>query len=140
MTAATTTTTTTSVGSMRVSELLGARVTRVPQAATIVEVATTLAANDIGVVAVGIGDQILGVLSERDIVRALASGGDPATITASELAHTDLVWCDASATVAEVGLQMMEHWVRHVLVERKGHLVGIVSARDLLGVYVANDS
>ena len=33
---------------------------------------------------------------------------------------------------------MMEEYVRHVLLERDGHLVGIVSARDLLGAYVAN--
>jgi CBS domain-containing protein len=48
-----------------------------------------------------------------------------------------LVWCDAEATVEEVAVQMMEHYIRHVLVERDGALVGIVSARDLLGVYSA---
>ena len=34
----------------------------------------------------------------------------------------------------------MEHYVRHVLVERDGHLVGIVSARDLLGAYASGES
>jgi CBS domain-containing protein len=34
---------------------------------------------------------------------------------------------------------MMEQYVRHVLVEDSGRLIGIVSARDLLGVYAAAD-
>ncbi len=34
---------------------------------------------------------------------------------------------------------MMEHYVRHVLVEEDGRLVGIVSTRDPLGVYAAAD-
>ena len=34
----------------------------------------------------------------------------------------------------------MERWVRHVLVEEEGRVVGIVSARDLLGAYAAAES
>ena len=39
--------------------------------------------------------------------------------------------------LAEVAEEMCERYVRHVLVEEDGRLVGIVSARDLLGVYAA---
>jgi CBS domain-containing protein len=35
---------------------------------------------------------------------------------------------------------MMDRYVRHVLVESDGRLVGVVSARDLLGAYVASDA
>jgi CBS domain-containing protein len=35
---------------------------------------------------------------------------------------------------------MMEHYVRHVLLEEDGRLVGIVSMRDLLGAYAAADA
>ena len=45
------------------------------------------------------------------------------------------MWCDAEATVDQVAARMMDRYIRHVLVERDGALVGIVSARDLLGVY-----
>ena len=47
------------------------------------------------------------------------------------------MWCDESATVGEVATEMMEQYVRHVLVERDGDLIGIVSARDLLGAFAA---
>jgi CBS domain-containing protein len=41
--------------------------------------------------------------------------------------------------MAEVAEEMMDCYVRHVLVEDGGRLVGIVSARDLLGAYVSAD-
>ena len=73
--------------------------------------------------------------SRRD--RVVASGKDPAAVPASDIASTKLVWCDAEATVSQVATRMMDHYIRHVLVERDGALAGIVSARDLLGVYSA---
>ena len=65
---------------------------------------------------------------------------DPATTRASDVAHRTLVWCDAEATVTEVATEMMECYIRHVLVEEDGRLVGIVSARDLLGAYASGDT
>ena len=75
------------------------------------------------------------LVSERDVVRVVAAGADPAAVAAIDVAATKLVWCDGEDTVEQVATRMMEHYIRHVLVERDGALVGIVSARDLLGVY-----
>ena len=41
--------------------------------------------------------------------------------------------------MAAVAVQMMDQYVRHILVEDDGRLAGIVSARDLLGVYAIGD-
>ena len=103
--------------------------------ATIRMVAGELADDQIGLVVLGSGAEVHGVVSERDIVRALATGRDPAVTPARDVASTNLVWCDATATVHEVAERMMEDYVRHVLLEEDGRLVGIVSARDLLGAY-----
>ena len=62
------------------------------------------------------------------------------TTSASDIASTQLVWCDAAASVTEVATEMLEHYVRHILVEDDGRLVGVVSARDLLGAYASADS
>jgi len=105
--------------------------------ATLHEAAETLVADDVGLLVVGIAGQVEGVLSERDLVRAVALGRDPGTTLVRDIASTRLVWCDATATIAEVGELMMEKYVRHVLVEDAEQLVGVVSARDLLGAYVA---
>jgi CBS domain-containing protein len=120
-----------------VSILATDTVARVEPGASLGEVARAMTDADVGLLVVGRGDDVLGVVSERDIVRAVAAGDDLSATTAMDIAHTDLAWCDPSATVAEVATEMMERYVRHVLVEDGGRLVGIVSARDLLGAYAA---
>jgi CBS domain-containing protein len=127
----------TTVGALPVAALTADVVDRVSADANLWEVADALVEADVGALAVGHGDDVEGILSERDLVRALAARRDPWTTTAMDIAHTRLVWCDAESTVAEVAEEMMEHYVRHVLVENGGRVVGIVSARDLLGAYAA---
>jgi CBS domain-containing protein len=105
--------------------------------ATLRAVAEELVADEVGLLVVGTVDDVRGVVSERDVVRALANGRTADT-PVGELASTRLVWCDAAATVAEAAMLMMEQYVRHVLVEDDGRLLGVVSARDLLGAYVAD--
>ena len=124
-------------GLLPVSILATDTVARVAPDASLGAVARAMTDADVGLLVVGRGDDVDGVVSERDIVRAIAAGHDPNTTTAMEVAHTDLAWCDPTATVAEVATEMMERYVRHVLVEDGGRLVGIVSARDLLGAYAA---
>ena len=97
--------------------------------------ADELAGDQIGLVVLGTTHDVEAVLSERDVVKAVAAGLDPVTTPAIRVASTTLVWCDADATVREVVELMMERYVRHVLLEKDGRLVGIVSARDLLGAY-----
>jgi CBS domain-containing protein len=125
---------------MAVSELIGDEVIRIEADADLVAVADALTEHDIGVLAVGDPTQVQAIVSERDVVHALAARRDPGTTRAIDIAHTTLVWCDASSTIGEVAAEMMDHYVRHVLVESSGRLVGIVSARDLLGAYAATDS
>ena len=127
------------VGSLPVSALSADSVLRVDADADLWTVAAALAAADVGILVVGQGDDVQGVVSERDVVRALAAHRGVGDTTAAEIAHRDLVWCDAHADVADVAEEMMERYVRHVLVERNGRLVGIVSARDLLGAYASGE-
>ncbi len=126
-----------SAGSIPVCIITGDPVTRVAAGATVADVAKAIAAGDVGVVVVGADELPAAVVSERDVVRVVAAGQDPAVVMAAEIASTKLVWCDAEATVDQVAARMMDHYIRHVLVERDGALAGVVSARDLLGVYAA---
>jgi CBS domain-containing protein len=102
---------------------------------TLLAVADELYGDQIGLVVLGSMDNVESVISERDVVRGVADARDPATTPARDLASTKIVWCDASATVRDVAELMMEEYVRHVLLEEDGRLVGIISARDLLGAY-----
>jgi CBS domain-containing protein len=122
-----------------VSTLVAAPVAKVAPDATLLEVADAMKAASVGALLVSEGNGAAGIVSERDIVHALAGKRDPATTRVRDVSSTSLVWCDATATIAEVAEEMMECYVRHVLVEDRGRLVGIVSARDLLGAYASAD-
>jgi CBS domain-containing protein len=129
-----------SIGSQPVLAFAADSTVRVATGATLMEVARTLVEASVGMVVLGDNDQsVYGVVSERDVVRAVVDGRDVATTPGREVAQTELVWCDTTATVAEVAEEMMERYVRHVLVEEDGRLVGVVSARDLLGAYASAD-
>lgn len=127
------------IGSMPVSAFIGGPVARIAPDATLLDVADALTAGDIGLLAVHDGHAVVGVVSERDLVHALAKRLPPDTTSVMEVASTQLAWCDLSATVSEVATEMLERYVRHILVEQNGRLVGLVSARDLLGAYALSE-
>lgn len=126
-------------GGMPVSAVVSDGVVRIDPDASLVKVSRALADADVGVLVVSREEdgRVLGVVSERDVVRAIASGSDPLYTTAADVATVEISWCDTAATVAEAAEEMMERYVRHILVEQEGRLVGVVSARDLLGLFAA---
>jgi CBS domain-containing protein len=126
-------------GAITMSALIGDQIARVAADASLYAVADALEAAGVGALVMGDGDRPSGIVSERDLVHALAARRDPATTRASDIAHTTLLWCDEDSTVAEVAEEMMANYIRHVLVEVDGRLIGVVSARDLLGVYAAGE-
>ncbi len=80
------------------------------------------------------GERVVGIISERDIVRSLA-GGDPAAVLGAavrDLMSTDLTTCDPSATVAELMRLMTERRIRHIPVMDGDRLAGIISIGDVV--------
>ena len=91
----------------------------------------------VGCVVVGSVDAVDGVITERDIVRVLASGLDPDQATVADIESRVLMWAGTGSTVGDVAEEMMESYVRHVLVGEDGTLVGIVSMRDVITAYLS---
>jgi CBS domain-containing protein len=84
------------------------------------------------------GDTILGMLSERDILRAIADLGVAALkMPVSALMTRDVVICDPRDEVSTVIGLMDQHHIRHVPVVQDDSLIGVISVRDLLAVPVA---
>jgi len=102
--------------------------------ASLREVAEALHRGGVGALVVTEGAQPSGVVSERDVVRALAEGGDPDAVWAGDSMTPDPIWADPEQTIAEVAEQMRLHEIRHVPVRQDGQLAGIVSMRDVLDV------
>jgi CBS domain-containing protein len=107
--------------------------------ATLRQVAETLAGDYIGVAIVrsappsrGPGTHAAGLISERDIVRALAEGADPDEEIAQNVMTLDLVSLPPGATLSVVAECMVDNEIRHVPVIDNGVVVGVVSERGML--------
>jgi CBS domain-containing protein len=80
----------------------------------------------------GDDDRLHGIITDRDIViKCVAGGGDPAAITAAELAQGKPVTVDSEAEVGEVLQAMESHQIRRVPVIESQRLVGMISEADL---------
>lgn len=112
----------------------GTEVVHVAPDRTVAEVLDVLAVHGIGAVVVsGDGRHIDGVLSERDVVRALArAGAQVLDLRARDLMCPDVVTCRPDTTVEEVMAMMTDHRVRHVPVLVDGALAGLVSIGDVV--------
>jgi CBS domain-containing protein len=73
-----------------------------------------------------------GIITERDLLDAIAVGYDPDIRRVAESATSDIVTVSADASLEQVAEKMMKYGFRHLLVVSGGDAVGIVSARDLL--------
>ncbi len=125
---------------MLVSDLLGDRrppVTIAPNA-TIQQAADALAEHKIGALIVSSDGQTLaGILSERDIVRALSRvGGSVLERMVSTLMTEDVTTCTLKTQVSEVMGMMVGKGFRHVPVVEDGKILGIVSIRDTVAAHV----
>jgi CBS domain-containing protein len=98
---------------------------------TVKEAAKLMRDHDIGAVVVG-GDQLRGIVTDRDIVvRAIAAGKSPRTAKLGDICSDDLVTVTPDDPVDDAVRLMRERALRRVLVAENGRPVGIVSMGDL---------
>lgn len=98
-------------------------------------VAETLTQESIGAAVVK-GTHPPCIVSERDLVAALAEGLDPRRFKAADVMTSDVAWAAPDETVLDVGLRMLDNEIRHLPLVEDGVVVGVVSARDVLAVLV----
>lgn len=75
-----------------------------------------------------------GVVTERDLLRAVAGGADPAATMVEDHMTGGVVTAAPEWPVSEAASVMIRHGVRHVLVFEASELVGILSMRDVVRV------
>lgn len=107
--------------------------------ATLGEVVRRLSTRRIGAVVVcGGRGEVVGIVSERDIVRMLTShGADALSRSASEAMTSEIESCRESDTIDELMSRMTKGRFRHLPVVEGGELVGIVSIGDVVKHRVA---
>ncbi|MBT2411185.1 CBS domain-containing protein [Streptomyces sp. ISL-12] len=111
--------------------MTGDPVTVEPQT-SVTAVARIMRDQNLGAVLVTDGDDLRGLVTDRDLViRTLAEGGDPEQTTVAGACSDDLVTVRPDEELDHAVEVMREHAVRRVPVVDEGHPVGIVSLGDL---------
>lgn len=111
----------------------GVQVVSIQADATVSSVVTLLGERRIGAVLVMTGDRMDGIISERDIVRALAErGAKMMDEQVRALMTTRVMTCHKGDTVASVMEKMTEGKFRHLPVIEDGRVVGIISIGDVV--------
>jgi signal-transduction protein with cAMP-binding, CBS, and nucleotidyltransferase domain len=98
---------------------------------TLRQLAVTLTEESIGAAVVR-GTNPLALVSERDVVRALAEDGDPDTTTVSDIMTEDVAVAAPTDPIADVVARMLSNEIRHMPIADDGAVIGFVSARDAL--------
>ncbi len=81
------------------------------------------------------GDRLIGIVTERDVLRTVGEGHDPKTVSLRDVMTADVVTVDSDLSIREAAQIMFDKWFRHLpVVDERDQVVGIVSLRDLNGL------
>src|SRR5690606_22683984 len=101
--------------------------------ASVTELLAELAEKNVGALVVVQNEQIVGIVSERDVVRrAHERGAVILSASVSEIMTSEVATCEPAETVDRLSALMTERRIRHVPVVQDGRLQGIVSIGDVV--------
>lgn len=121
---------------MRIADVLrnkGASVATITPETSVSGLLTELSVHNIGAMVVVSPDGVIGIVSERDVVRALQErGADLLRLPVSEIMTTFVATCTPNDSVDSLSALMTTKRVRHIPVMENGRLTGIVSIGDVV--------
>ena len=118
---------------MKIRDLMHKGVETMPPDTPLAKLARKMLDKDIGAIPVGTKDQLLGMVTDRDItVRAVANGKDITTLTAQDVMTKGVVCCRDTEKVRDVMRTMETKQIRRIpVVDENSHLVGMISLGDI---------
>ena len=113
---------------------MGGDIISIEPTADLATAAKLLSKHRIGsVVILGAGERLVGILSERDIVRAVSEqGADALALPVGRVMTRDVATCGENDTVASIMERMTAGRFRHMPVVANGRLVGLISIGDVV--------
>jgi CBS domain-containing protein len=120
---------------MKVSDLPPGRLLSVNPQTRLADVAREMRLEDSDSAAVMEGGRLIGIITERDLVRAIAEGVNPTQASAEVIMTPNPATVNGDEDVSVVALKMMRLGIRHLpVVDDDGKPTGLVSARNLVAV------
>lgn len=122
---------------MRVAEIMTSAAVTDSTVGTLRGAAESMWRQQTGSLVIVDGTEIVGIVTERDVLRALARGADPDAEPVGSVMTRELITVPSDTPVREAARLMAQNWIRHLPIMENGELVGILSQRDVTGVFAA---
>jgi CBS domain-containing protein len=124
---------------MKLGSLVGGTATVIGREASVAEAAEALISDGVGSLAVVEGRRLVGIFTERDVVRAVAEGVDPEEESVADWMSDAPDTFGPDVEVREAAAWLLEMGYRHMPVMQDGELLGIVSIRDILWAIISGE-
>jgi CBS domain-containing protein len=121
------------VSAVKVKSIYRSRVVVADGDEPLADAATRMRENQVGALMVMDGERLAGILTERDLTRAIAEGAHPEAVPVAAYMTGWPTVVSPDMDVREAVLAMLEQECRHLPVVEDDQVVGMVSIRDLLG-------
>jgi CBS domain-containing protein len=125
---------------MKIGGLVGGSATVIGPEASLGDAAEALVGNGVGSLGVISDRKLVGIITERDLIRAIADGADPEVEVVSGWMADAPDTFPPDVEVEEAARWLLEVGYRHMPVMSEGELLGIVSIRDILWALVGSMS
>ena len=117
---------------MKVRDIMTAEVATAALDATLEEIATMMKDEDTGVIPLVEDEELVGLITDRDlVVRGIAAGKNPSDTTVEEILSENLETIEADDDVEEASRLMARRQIRRLPVVEDGRLVGMISIGDI---------
>lgn len=121
---------------MRLDALIGGHPHTCGPGLTLAEASRAMHAAGVGSVGVVENGDLVGILTERDVLRSIASGADPEVDLVRGWMSTPVRTFDPETSVDDAALRLLEKEHRHLPVVSDGRLIAILSIRDVLAALI----
>lgn len=116
-----------------VSQIMTERIVKIDTGMSTIEAAKLMTQHKIGSVFVKHEDQIVGIVTEPDIIRkVVGTERVPYYVPVEEIMSSPVVSIDSRRPITEAADLMEQHGTRHLAVVKSGAIIGVLSVRDLL--------
>ncbi|HPR41383.1 MAG TPA: CBS domain-containing protein [Candidatus Methanofastidiosa archaeon] len=99
---------------------------------SLIEAAKLMSSIEIGSLVVMEGEKHIGIITERDIIKAVANGVDLSSTPVDVIANGKVITIDAKKTVKDALMIMSKENIGHLPVVEKGRLIGMFSFKNFL--------
>jgi CBS domain-containing protein len=117
---------------MKVRDVASSAVVAVGPAQSLREATQLMAKHRVGSAVVQDAEQLIGILTERDVLNAVASGEVPDQVSVQDIMTADVVTVGPDWDLVEAAGEMARRRIRHLVVYEGGQLLGVLSVRDVL--------